>query len=777
MFLNRFVIFLTMVLFGSPLVALDPSTLNNPELSQQKKQVLGALSTLVGNSDKSKDQADAKNHPPREDDEDSKNIKDSHDTQDSSSAKDPKGSADHNKNVVTVDVTDIQEAIKILENPDDRAKVIKALSALALVKQEPEPVPGVFENITNRITHTLQMSTATVLEALKISQRLPHIIQTQVFQIHTDDAYRHNTYILSVILLTALFCAIVAELLVRKLLRFYRLHRPQQRQFRKLHAHVISSITPIITFGLVGYLAIYLSQPEWNIITYRGFIFMNLAIMIRSMGLLISVLFKSHPTDGNETATEAKNTSFQFTLAGFQLIIIGIIFGEVGFRLGMGQLAVDIWLKIIGFGVTSLIIIGLIKNKDYIKNLFVADDENLSDLALFIAKLVEIFFRKAHVIFSILVALAFVFWMLNLNIIALFIIKALIVTAILSGIFILGRNWIFRVITKAKLKMQMQTDTHAKVGLSYLEGSTTNISQAIWHMLFILLLLQIWGANPIKLVTTPTVQPILSKIISILIILIVIRTLWGWIDHVAQSHIRGRIIGKKLVESSQFAKTVTPILKSVAHWILTLTAIILILAEFGQDVRPMLYSLGVIGIAISLGAQSLVKDIINGILTLMEGNIAVGEVVTIGANTGTVESLSLRSLVLRHGNGAIQSIPFSEVTNIINKSRGYSSFGVNLSVPHKKDISQAQALLDQAFQDISQDPVLGSMILDPLTITGIDQITDTGINITGSIKIKPDPGNRFGKAFNIYLQKHMEAAGFYPPASQKIINVNQPDDS
>jgi small conductance mechanosensitive channel len=734
MFLIRLA-FLISIFFTDSLLALDiGNKTDTAELTQQKDEILGTLSTLVGKKEKVIDK----------------------------------------KGDLTVKINDLKDAVRILENSADRTKVIKVLSALALLKQEAEKEQGIIEVASDKLTGAIEIGSDAVINAFKLTKRFPEVIFDQINQLKTDEAYRHNTFILIMILITALSCAIIVEIIVRRFLRWLKLHhRPQEYSFRTMHIHVCRNITPLILFGLVGYLVIYLSQSEWNIITYRGFIFMNILIMVRSMWLLTRVLFGGKAIDVNGSEPAAQNMSFQFALAGIQTIIIGAIFGKVGALLGMGDLAVDIWLKIIGFGVTSLIVIGVIKNKTYIQSQFEVDEENLSGFGLMLAKLVEMVFRKLHIIITAVSIACFFLWMVNLDLLALSIAKSLLTMIFLSAIFIVGRNWIYKTIAKAKTKLQLRPASRSKIGLNYLEGSTTNIIQAAWHLLFILMLFETWGADPIEFAASPTIQPILSKAISVLIILIVIRTLWGWVDHIAISHIRGRIVGKKLVDSSQFVKTVTPILNSVAHWVLALMAIILILVEFGQDVRPMLYSLGVIGIAISLGAQSLVKDIINGVLTLMEGNIAVGETITIGASTGTVESLSLRSIVLRHGDGAIQTIPFSEVNTIINRSRDYTYFSVNLLVSHKANIGEAQTLLQHTFNTISQDPLFGKMILEPLAISGIDKITDTGINITGSIKIKPDPGNRFAKAFNTYLQKEMDTADLYPPPSQKILNINE----
>jgi small-conductance mechanosensitive channel len=706
--------------------ASDLVNSDDQDLSQQTDELLGTLTTLVGKKEKVVDKTGD----------------------------------------VKVKINDLKDAVKLLENKTERTKVIKVLSALALLKQEADKKQGAVEYLSTKITGAIEITTEAVINSVKLLTKFPENISTQISYLEEDEGYRSNTYILIMILLTAVLSALIAEFLIRRFFIWTGSTQEHEYQFRKLHLHIVRNTAPVIFFGLVGYLIIHFSQPEANLITFRGYKVMNFIMMLRTMWLLLKVLFVTRPS------SKASSTGFQFTLAGVQTVVIGLLFSQVGYYMGMREVAIDNWLKIIGFGVISLLIIAIHRNKSTIKDCFKPDEEHLSGAALLLAKLIEVIFKKSPHVISMLFILSFALWLVDLDLVARFLALGLIKTMIAMAVFLFGRDqlylWLFH--RKQTQLSKISPETHP--GLTYIRDSSTNILQLIWHGMFVLTFCEIWGADPIEIATSPDVQPYISKAISVVIILVIIRTLWGWSDHIAQSHIRGRLIGKKLVESSQFVKTVTPILNSVAHWVLAIMAIILILVEFGQDVRPMLYSLGVIGIAISLGAQSLVKDIINGILTLMEGNIAVGEVVTIGANTGTVESLSLRSVVLRHFSGALQTIPFSEVTNIINKSRDYTSYGINFAVPHRTDPTRAIELLNQTFADIKADAEFGKMILADMVITGVDTISDTGVTLTGFIKIKPDPKNRFGRAFNKYLQQRMEQADLYPPASQMYLNIS-----
>lgn len=724
LFINKLTLLL-LVLFSFGHTS-DSVAGSDQELSQQKDEIIGTLTTLVGKKEKVVDKTGD----------------------------------------VNVKINDLKDAVQLLENKNERAKIIKALSALALLKQEAEKKQGTVEYISSKITGAIEITTQAVINSIKLLARTPDSIVTQITLLQEDAGYRSNSYILIMIMMTAIIAGLIAEYLIRRFFVWSGSTQKYEYHIKKLHLHIICNVTPVIVFGLVGYLTIHFSQPESNIITFRGYKSMNFIMMLRTMWLLIKVLFETRQPSPNQASTPG----FQFMLAGIQTVIIGVLFAEVGYYMGMRELAIDTWLKIIGFGVMSLTIIAIHRNRSIIQSHFKPDDEHLSGFSLLVAKLIQIVFKRSPQIISILFIISFVLWLVDMDLVAKFLAVGLIKTMVTMGIFIFGRDqlylWIFHR-KQAKLTSEIQQNP---LGISYLKDSSTNILQLIWHGMFILTFGEIWGADPFEIATAPDVQPYISKVISIGIILVIIRTLWGWSDHIAQAHIRGRLVGKKIIESSQFIKTVTPILNSVAHWVLTIMAIILILIELGQDVRPMLYSLGVIGIAISLGAQSLVKDIINGILTLMEGNIAVGEVVTIGANTGTVESLSLRSVVLRHFSGALQTIPFSEVTNIINKSRDYSSYSINFVIPHRTDQARAIEVLNLAFNDIKADATFGTMILADMVITGIDAISDTGITITGFIRIKPDPTNRFGRSFNRYLQQRMDQENLYPPASQRVIN-------
>ena len=201
-----------------------------------------------------------------------------------------------------------------------------------------------------------------------------------------------------------------------------------------------------------------------------------------------------------------------------------------------------------------------------------------------------------------------------------------------------------------------------------------------------------------------------------------------------------------------------PIVKSVFHWVLIILTSLIVLSEMNVNIMPIIFSFSVVGLAFSIGSQTLVKDLINGVLTLLEGNIAVGEVITVGAYTGTVESMSLRSISLRHFTGELQTIPFSDVTTLMNCSRDFAIASILFVVDPKASVPIIQQALTETFEYMKKHLVYGPYIQGDLGPLGIKAILETGIYITASVPIKPDPKKGFIAEFNreLYenLQKH-----------------------
>jgi small conductance mechanosensitive channel len=144
----------------------------------------------------------------------------------------------------------------------------------------------------------------------------------------------------------------------------------------------------------------------------------------------------------------------------------------------------------------------------------------------------------------------------------------------------------------------------------------------------------------------------------------------------------------------QRARTLSPLLKNIALYLLAFLVVVAGLRELGVDVRALLLSAGFAGLAVGLGAQSLIKDVITGFFILFEGLIGVGDVIEVGGHTGTVEAIGLRVTKLRMFNGAQRVIPNGELTQFANYNKGWARAVVDVTVDHGADVAKAVQVLE-----------------------------------------------------------------------------------
>ena len=170
-------------------------------------------------------------------------------------------------------------------------------------------------------------------------------------------------------------------------------------------------------------------------------------------------------------------------------------------------------------------------------------------------------------------------------------------------------------------------------------------------------------------------------------------------------------------------KTVASVIRATAIAIIGFMATLQILRDiFNFNLAPLLTSAGVAGVAIGLAAQTIVKDCLNGMLILIEDQYNVGDAVRLAGLSGTVESMSLRTTMLRDGDGTLYTIPNSQITNVANLTRDYSVATINVSVDFSAEPGKVMSVLRQAAMSVRMDPAYSSVFLADPTILGVDSL-------------------------------------------------------
>lgn len=205
-------------------------------------------------------------------------------------------------------------------------------------------------------------------------------------------------------------------------------------------------------------------------------------------------------------------------------------------------------------------------------------------------------------------------------------------------------------------------------------------------------------------------------------------------------------------------RTFASILRTTLNAILwTLTAL-QIFSVMGANLGPLLASAGVAGVAVGLAAQTIVKDVLNGMLIVLEDQFNVGDVVRLTGMTGTVESMSLRRTEIRDGDGTLYIVPNSQITTVANLSRDYSVATVNVSVDFSAPPDTVVKLLTEIAMDIRNDPAYTPVFLADPQVLGVDAITGSQVVYPVVFKTKATqqygPIREFRRRVRIALDEH-----------------------
>lgn len=185
---------------------------------------------------------------------------------------------------------------------------------------------------------------------------------------------------------------------------------------------------------------------------------------------------------------------------------------------------------------------------------------------------------------------------------------------------------------------------------------------------------------------------------------------------------------------------------------------------------------GLLGLAISFGAQNLVRDLVNGFLILAEDQFAIGDVIDVGGLSGAVERLNLRVTQLRSAGGEFITLPNSTISQVKNLTRNWSRVNVSVDVDADTDPDAALAITRQTGEELQQDPDWGCLMVAPPAVLGIDAISHSGLTITTWIDTAPARQWDVSREFRLRLRRNLQRAGI-PLGTPRQTNLGQPLDA
>jgi len=213
------------------------------------------------------------------------------------------------------------------------------------------------------------------------------------------------------------------------------------------------------------------------------------------------------------------------------------------------------------------------------------------------------------------------------------------------------------------------------------------------------------------------------------VVAIILLILRHAVPRAVDAMVRRRALGRSPDETAKRVKTLTTVFVWTVEVVLLFVALFMVLPELGVNVAPILAGVGVVGIAIGLGAQTLVRDTINGLFILIENQYGIGDVITVAGISGRVEEVNLRRTVLRDLDGTVHSVPNSEIRVASNHTREWSGVNMDVTVAYGADLDKATAVIDRVGKELAADPQYADLITQPPHVVRVDAFKDSGVSL------------------------------------------------
>lgn len=205
-------------------------------------------------------------------------------------------------------------------------------------------------------------------------------------------------------------------------------------------------------------------------------------------------------------------------------------------------------------------------------------------------------------------------------------------------------------------------------------------------------------------------------------------------------------------------QTIAQLVRSVGRAVVLL-GVALMSLNLVLDIKPLLAGVGILSLAVSFGAQSLVKDFISGFFILFENQFVVGDVVQIGDKTGTVERMTLRVVALRDARGVLHTIPNGSITIVSNQTRGWAREVIDVTVAYDADVDRVLATIRDELSRFRAEPAWQGRLEGASEVLGVQSFAETGIVIRTHIRTAPGSQWEVGREFNRRLKVRFDHDG------------------
>ncbi|MBS0350336.1 MAG: mechanosensitive ion channel [Proteobacteria bacterium] len=677
----------------------------------------------------------------------------------------------------------INDIIQTLQDPQAREKLIAQLKILAQAQTITATPASPAKNQTSITLVHLSNSISQIHFGAK--DLVIDFLQTKKIFLQTlhdlENSKKRNFYgilLLKCILIVGLGIAALS-LSSRYIPRLYRRfirtgHEKFLKKFRNLFILWFINLFPIAIFALVSYLLLVFfhvgEEVQWILLAW-----ISAFIMIRLLFTLYDFIFALIQHFPNLFILNESSLSFLRNWCRLltYLIVFGYFVLQIALYMGISLDTYDSLTKFLGFLVVLFLIVLIIRNPLRMFKTLAArrtrvgamiDEDRIARI--------DVVFRFVAITYLLLL---YIVWVVRADHFFWVVLKGTIFSIIIIFLAIKIAQWINRFLSR-EFKV-----THAfRKRLPGFEGrfrryrSILNfVLRVIVYILAIIAIFKIWGGE-IYWLPDALKALLILKAIAIISIGLAAMFIWEISNSLIELSLTKR--GEDLLIESGRTHTLLTVARKTILIAIVLVAGLMILSQVGVNIGPLLASAGVLGLAISLGAQKLLQDIITGFFILLENQIVVGDYVTIGDKAGTVEMISIRTVRLRDSAGVVHLIPYSSIITISNFTKEFSYALFDINIAYKENVDQVITVLRQLAVTLRKDPEFKPLILEPLDVLGLDRFADSAMVVRIRLKTKAGFQWKVAREFNRRMKQKFDELNIEIPFPHTVLFFGEKKD-
>ena len=525
-------------------------------------------------------------------------------------------------------------------------------------------------------------------------------------------------------------------------------------------------LVPVIAFAGAAYGALVFLDPE-RVTRLIAVAIINASLLTRTILVIARLILTPHVETLRilPIADETANYAYVWIRRFSYLSIYGFFAVDVALLLGLPTATYTVLVKLLGLAIGLLLVMIVVQNRQQVSNRIRGQVNGA------LGNVRRRFADIWHILLILYLITVYFVWVFEVAGGFQFALQATLLTLVIGAVARLFAAAANQAIKKGfalshDVKLRLPgLETRANLYLPWLQASV----RTFIYVLAAFAILQAWGLGIFAWLAEPAGRVLLSKVFSIVLIIAAAIIVWEIISAAVERYLEATDENGGEVARSQRIRTLLPLFRNFVFVVLAVIVTLTVLSEIGVNIAPLLAGAGVVGLAVGFGAQTLVKDIITGLLFLIEDAIAVGDVVELGSHSGVVEAVTVRSLRLRDLSGTVHQIPFSEVSSIVNKTKDFSFAVMDIGVAYRENVDDVIEIITQIGAELRTDPEINAFILEDIDVLGLDLFDDSSVIIRARIKTQPIKQWTVRRAFNRLLKQKFNEIGIEIPFPHQTI--------